>query len=1043
TFSDVDGGQTVTLSCTYQTPGMNASDINYAGSGTACTSLPSLITTGSPAYIKTGTATLSTSTGVLTWWPTRTQLGTYKFTLTADDGYGTNSTTSQSFYVTVRENYNSANLATLSTVLDAAYAWDTGVANKPNVPKAPVGGLNNNTDAWLGLIGGINGTLSSQMTTASPWGGTGALATPYKLSFDGTNDKMQFSSDPLSGATKFMVNTWVAPASINASSNGSVILTNGADTSTGTGFMFKQSDNVNGRVELQIGRKTYRDVILADAPVGYWRLGEAGGAANAVDQIGSNTLAYHNAPTLGAAQTLTGDSDSAIQFTAANQSVYKSPIGNYLTSNFSAEFWMKFAANPSSIQFLWYYGNTGWCQNAVYLQTNGQLRMQSCGVTTPFYNSTSTTAALSTGVWHHVVAIRDGTLSTQKIYIDGALASSVTTPLSAATLYYNAAYGLYWSNHDLFNVSFIGSMDEGAVYNYALSSGQIAAHHDAGLGKFYPNNILSWQPYGYWRLGEKSGLTAYDLSTNAINGTYTGGVTLGAAGNIANDNDTAVTFNGTTGYVDISSGGYVTNSFTVSAWFKTSTTNGGTYQMIYSAWDPAYGGGGTIHPIHLDPSGHLRVCNPNCAIGTHTYVDGSWHYVATVGDSTGTNAYVDGNTTPEVSVAVSSDAAYGLNRLGASADSTPLYYFNGLIDEVAVFRYPLSAQQISEIFTSSAFWKCLSKTIFTDNAWSMLSGLWDGANLSMYVNGQQECSITPGTTYGTPATSLTVGATSGGASWWSGALAALKVFGASGGTTVGAATNIQSDFNAEANRYRATTVPDIATNGLVLNLDAANSNGGLTHYTAGTGCTSNTTWSDLSANLLNGTLVNFSTCSGSRGWNGSGISTDPYRLDFNVGTQNVLTSLATAFNDFTVEVWFKSNSTIGGYERLIDKNYISGFWMGRSSTTAGSWGGGVEEGVPPYGVYVSLADGAWHQLVSVRSGTTHYIYGDGITQTTSNTVSNAALSTTSLAVGGSAAGLSAGSSIATVRVYNRALSQAEVQQNCFALASRFSGVTCH
>ncbi|HEY6461522.1 MAG TPA: hypothetical protein VIY73_15250, partial [Polyangiaceae bacterium] len=69
----------------------------------------------------------------------------------------------------------------------------------------------------------------------------------------------------------------------------------------------------------------------------------------------------------------------------------------------------------------------------------------------------------------------------------------------------------------------------------------------------YPGVVMADLPLSYWRFGEASGTVAVD-QMGATNGTYVGGVTLGAPGAIAGDGDTAATFDGATGYVDMGTG---------------------------------------------------------------------------------------------------------------------------------------------------------------------------------------------------------------------------------------------------------------------------------------------------------------------------------------------------------------------------------------------------------------------------------------------------------------------------------------------------------
>lgn len=218
----------------------------------------------------------------------------------------------------------------------------------------------------------------------------------------------------------------------------------------------------------------------------------------------------------------------------------------------------------------------------------------------------------------------------------------------------------------------------------------------------------------------------------------------------------------------------------------------------------------------------------------------------------------------------------------------------------------------------------------------------------------------------------------------------------------------------------------IITSGLVLNLDASNS----ASY-SGTG----TTWTDLSGSGNNGTIISGTTYSNINGGT----------MVFSGALNNrVQTNFAPTFTDFTVCVWFKDNGS-PQYGRLIDKDYVNGFHLQRNNTTANSWGGGIKEAGIPYGIYLTLTDGQWHFLTSIRSGTTHTLYGDGITNKVSNTVYAAALSATNIAIGSWSGGYGSApwnnqvfkGSVPQVLIYNRALSEAEVMQNFNATKSKY------
>ena len=191
-----------------------------------------------------------------------------------------------------------------------------------------------------------------------------------------------------------------------------------------------------------------------------------------------------------------------------------------------------------------------------------------------------------------------------------------------------------------------------------------------------------------------------------------------------------------------------------------------------------------------------------------------------------------------------------------------------------------------------------------------------------------------------------------------------------------------------------------------------------------------TIWRDVSGSNYNGTFTNGPTFSNTN----SGTIVFPGNTD-----NRIQTSYGPTFTNFTISLWFKDNNSVQ-YGRLLDKSYTGGFWLGRNGSTANSWGGGILESSPPYGIYLTLTDGQWHFLTSIRSGTSHILYGDGITNTTNNVVSSTALDTTTLAIGGWSGGVGSQQftgNISNVLFYNRALTATEVLQNYEATKTRF------
>jgi hypothetical protein len=206
--------------------------------------------------------------------------------------------------------------------------------------------------------------------------------------------------------------------------------------------------------------------------------------------------------------------------------------------------------------------------------------------------------------------------------------------------------------------------------------------------------VLASSPVSYWRLGD-SGSTAAD-ETGANPGSYSG-ATLGQPGAIACDVNASASFNGTSSYMTApsSSSLNMTSAVTVELWAKRRSISG-TYQVLvgkpgdgqsqnenYAVWLTnsnryiAYFGNGSTY----------------VAVQTAAVTDTNWHYVVATDDGSTAKIYLDGVL-----------AASASTSLKLTADSKPLnigransnnYFYNGWIDDVAVYRTALPAATVT------------------------------------------------------------------------------------------------------------------------------------------------------------------------------------------------------------------------------------------------------------------------------------------------------------------------------------------------------------
>jgi hypothetical protein len=219
--------------------------------------------------------------------------------------------------------------------------------------------------------------------------------------------------------------------------------------------------------------------------------------------------------------------------------------------------------------------------------------------------------------------------------------------------------------------------------------------------------------------------------------------------------------------------------------------------------------------------------------------------------------------------------------------------------------------------------------------------------------------------------------------------------------------------------------PNIITNGLVLQLDAANAKS----YVSGSA-----TWSDLSGNGNNGVFT-----PGSSSFNPSNNNA--------IGT-NCTSSLSFASSNNTSQIiWFYYNGTsiASAMCGLTEGNYNSsgiGLFInnGASGPTAGNRVSVIYPGLaynaiaPQAG---TLASNAWTQLVLIRDSTTTFLYQNAALVGSTSATPGAG-TVRSNVFGGPSSIISNAGSIGSFQIYNRALSASEVTQNYNATKARFN-----
>ena len=229
----------------------------------------------------------------------------------------------------------------------------------------------------------------------------------------------------------------------------------------------------------------------------------------------------------------------------------------------------------------------------------------------------------------------------------------------------------------------------------------------------------------------------------------------------------------------------------------------------------------------------------------------------------------------------------------------------------------------------------------------------------------------------------------------------------------------------------------IVTSGLTLCLDAGN----LKSYP-----TSGTTWTDLSKNGNNGTLVNFSNPSPQTIWdpnNGGSIIFDGTNDYVDCGNNSIIN---TAVNTCTINVWFKQTVSAASYRFLTnkgpsdaDENFGLAVHYTNSKIYFDIGGSG-----PYIDTTYLYALNIWynvcvtHNRIAGSSALKLYINGTEIPSTTIQPTLTPVTNSSNFIVGsGRSNSLPFPGNISIVNLYNRALSASEILQNYNATKWRF------
>ena len=268
--------------------------------------------------------------------------------------------------------------------------------------------------------------------------------------------------------------------------------------------------------------------------------------------------------------------------------------------------------------------------------------------------------------------------------------------------------------YDAAGNQFTGSIDEVAVFDFALTDAQLEAHVAAAMaaGGSYSAAVLADKPFGYWGFDESDAAAVNQGTRGAsLNGTYNGQIDRNQPGpqealaGFTADNKAISVEAPEEGFVrvdeSILSG---LTEFSMSGWVKPGFIEDNRVGL--------FGQNDAMEFGFINPT-TIQMWTPQGGAANFTFIDeiqeDEWVHIAAIGDGEEIRIYVNGELaqvggTPLAGgqpVDSYGDSDFPFNVGGGGIYDAGGNQFTGLLDEVAVYDKALTANQIRAQFEAA------------------------------------------------------------------------------------------------------------------------------------------------------------------------------------------------------------------------------------------------------------------------------------------------------------------------------------------------------
>jgi len=461
----------------------------------------------------------------------------------------------------------------------------------------------------------------------------------------------------------------------------------------------------------------YQDVVLADAPLLYARLGGTTSTTALADSSGNNrhgNTVIGN-PTYGATGLVenTGD-DLCVNFNGGLSDGLNWNYASWIRVNsMTVEAWVKHPGFFASAHSIWDRDSLSG-RHFQFRVVDSKLQLAFWTTAGgPYFAAGSATLAANT--IYHAAATYDAATGEAKIYLNGVQDGMTTTVSPANMSQGNAVLGIAISwvgGSSPTGQPFKGLVDEAAYYGTALSAARILAHYTEGsvpsppvVNDSYASTVLADAPLLYARVGgasETQSLLDSSGNNNHANSVVGDTPTWGQPSLVLNaGSDLCIKCVRTplpTGIKWTAVAWVNVNSITLEAWVKIGT--GGVYSNILDRDTSS----GRVFQFLTTSANKLQftwwssTSGPHPVIGATTMVAGTTYHVAATFTAGVGRVFINGVQDGALAAGGSVLKQGGISEFGIGytkgGTTTATAGWDGWIDEAAVYGTALSAAKL-------------------------------------------------------------------------------------------------------------------------------------------------------------------------------------------------------------------------------------------------------------------------------------------------------------------------------------------------------------